>query len=407
MFKDYDKYLSTSLKVYLFVLIVIFIMKMVGLDYFGLDITNPVLLKINSFVLLLKFREIWYIFTLWLYAYIIISIVANDKKVKLKALLITIIDVIFILTIKKRMSRTLIGLFDILLLYFGCLISSKENIKNITIKTVIWLFMNTLFQFISMITRNGTMIIDQNDFITLFILNLDYILLMLITYKLYFMKGGIKLCGMVEVGLSSLKKINLKKSLKKSQKNWLNFKNDFNKQDKVTKLSNIIYLILSLFWNLFTIVTVLFVAMLNDTFIECIFILTSFWLSKGKFGKAFHLKSMTHCFIVSNLTYYVLNRITTPLGISIIIPIMLGVGLSYVTSKLVKKPYKPLYRGMPEDLFEETILKVTDKDSEKYAICYDFYINKKSTVALAMKYNYSEPGIRKIKDRINNKIKEL
>ena len=40
MFKDYDKYLKTSLKVYLFVLVIIFIMKLVGLDYFGLDVNN-------------------------------------------------------------------------------------------------------------------------------------------------------------------------------------------------------------------------------------------------------------------------------------------------------------------------------------------------------------------------------
>ena len=116
------------------------------------------------------------------------------------------------------------------------------------------------------------------------------------------------------------------------QKNWRNFKENFKQQDKVTKITNIIYLILSIFWNMFTILTVIVIAFLNDTLVECIFIVTSFWLSKGKFGKPFHLKSMTHCFIVSNLTYYVLNRITTPLGISIIIPIMLGVGLSYVTS---------------------------------------------------------------------------
>ena len=151
----------------------------------------------------------------------------------------------------------------------------------------------------------------------------------------------------------------------------------------------------------------LLVATLNDTFIECIFILTSFWLSKGKFGKAFHLSSMSKCFIVSNISYYVLNRITTPLGISILVPIMLGVALSYVTSKLVKKTYKPLYRGMSKETFEETILKIVDKDSLKYKICYDFYINKKSDLSLSMKYNYSVVGIRKIKSRINDKIKEL
>ena len=86
---------------------------------------------------------------------------------------------------------------------------------------------------------------------------------------------------------------------------------------------------------------------------------------------------------------------------------MLGVGLSYFTSKLVKKTYKPLYKGMPKELFEETILKVVDKDSDKYKICYDYFINKKSALYLSTKYNYTEAGIRKIKDRINNKIKGL
>ena len=49
MFKDYDKYLSTSLKVYLFVLVIIFIMKMVGLDYFGIDINNPTRVEFKKF----------------------------------------------------------------------------------------------------------------------------------------------------------------------------------------------------------------------------------------------------------------------------------------------------------------------------------------------------------------------
>ena len=62
---------------------------------------------------------------------------------------------------------------------------------------------------------------------------------------------------------------------------------------------------------------------------------------------------------------------------------------------------------MPEELFEETILKVTDKNSTKYKVCYDFYILKESEVSLSFKYNYSIAGIRKIKDRINAKIKEL
>lgn len=166
-------------------------------------------------------------------------------------------------------------------------------------------------------------------------------------------------------------------------------------------------MLLSFIWNIFTIIVVLFVANLNNTLIECIFILSSFWLSKKAFGRPFHLKSMAQCFVVSNLTYYGLNRITSPLGISILVPILLGVGLSYLTSKLVKKLYKPLYRGMPENEFEETILKVANKDSDKYKICYEYYILKIGAISLSMKYSYSEPGIRKILAKVNKKIEEL
>lgn len=81
--------------------------------------------------------------------------------------------------------------------------------------------------------------------------------------------------------------------------------------------------------------------------------------------------------------------------------------MSYVTSKLVKKTYKPLYRGMPEEEFEETIQKVTTKGSDKYNICYDFFIKKQNAILLGRKYNYTESGIRKITSRINEKIKAL
>lgn len=170
-------------------------------------------------------------------------------------------------------------------------------------------------------------------------------------------KGGLKLCGM-EV-LSYLQKLILSvKQLKKCLKKFL-------KQNKKEKFESILFFILSLLWNSFTVLVVILIAKLNNTIIECIFILTSFFISKHIFRKAFHLNNAIHCFIVSNLTYYVLNRITMPIGISIFVPVTLGVGLSYFTSKLVKKTYKPLYKGMSEYLFEETILKVTDKDYDK------------------------------------------
>ena len=403
MFKDYDKYLTTSLKVYLFVLIIIFIMKIVGLDYFGLDLNNPTITNINNFCLKWHLENLWYLFTYYIYVKVIIGLSINKEQKFNITFPISILSLCIMIFVKPHMSPTIYIIFDYVYLLLIIFILNKFKNKVTMIKRyTLVVLLNILFQSISLFIRS----VGKNDmyfdnFLLWQLLNFDYVLLSIISYKCYFMKGEVKLW--VEVSLSSLKKMNLKNLLKKLQKNWHNFQ----KQSKVEKLTFIIYFIFSLIWNTLSLVIILLVAKLNDTFIECIFILTSFWLSKRAFGKPFHLPSMAQCFIVSNLSYYALNRLTTPLGISIIIPILLGVGLSYVTSKLVKKTYKPLYRGMPEELFEETILKVVDKNSDKYKICYDFYINKKSVISLSMKYNYTESGIRKIKDRVNEKIKRL
>jgi len=410
MFKDYKKYLETSIKVYLFVLIIIFILKIVGLDYFGISIDSPFILKINEICSKYHLTDIWYLFSLLFYAYIIFSISLNDQKCFIFTLCVA--PIIFFAQHSKQLINitALSSIIDFLYLYFLVLILSfikkRKDYKGITKRFIIYNIVSIIIQLISYMTRFKYSINYNFGFIENFLLNLDYFIMTIIIYHLYFSKGGIK-CYQTEVSLSSLKKINLKKSLQKLQKNLQNSREAFKKQSKQEKLTIIIFTILSLIWNTLSVLVVLVVAKLNHTLIECIFILTSFWLSKKSFGKPFHFDSMVICFIVSNLTYYFLNRVTTPLGISIIIPILLGVGLSYVTSKFVKKTYKPLYRGMPKDLFEETILQVTEKDSDKYKICYEFYIDKKSDLSLSYKYNYSVSGIRKIKDRINEKIKRL
>lgn len=403
MFRDYNKYLSTSVKVYLFVLVIIFILKLVGLDYFGLSADNPVIVKVNDFALKFNLTNVWFFITLYIYTYFIVSISCDNKDLKLKSLIFTIIGV-FVKIFERKYCKTLsVLLIDVGYISIVCaIVNKKYNLKQILLRSLGFIFLTVLYQAISMIVRVNSLNNYNYNFIQFILLDLDYMLLCIITHKIYFEKRGEKVCTM-EVGSYSQKKMNLKKLLKKLHQNWLNFK-QLNKEDK---LSLIIYLILSLIWNILSVAIVLLVANLNQTLIEYIFILTSFWLSKRAFGKAFHLSSMLHCFIVSNVSYYILNRITTPLGISIFVPILLGVGLSYITSKLVKKTYKPLYRGMPEDLFEETILKVTDKDSDKYKICYEFYMGKESDVSLSFKYNYSVIGIRKIRERINDSIKRL
>ena len=409
MFKDYDKYLSTSLKVYIFVLLFVFILKLVGMDYFALAIDNPIMIKVANVIRSNRLINNMLCFIpLVLNQFIILCYTCKSNSKKLiKYDLITLPIFYVFQCYKIDWFGNLSILAEILYSFILCFIYNIIEHKKTKIGRFIFIIVLLIaIQFISSITRFNYNWEYINNPIANLILNFDYILIMLIIYQLIFTKGECdKWADGFQVAqcLSLLKKINLKKSLKRLQVNLRKFK----ALPKQERLSISIYIVLSLLWNTLSLVIILLIANLNHTFIECLFILTSFWLSKHAFGKPFHLPSMIQCFIVSNLTYYILNRITTPLGISIFIPILLGVGLSYVTSKLVKKTYKPLYRGMPKELFNETILKIVDKDSVKYKICYDFYINKKSDLSLSFEYNYSIAGIRKIKDRINDKIKEL
>jgi len=399
MFNDFNKFLKTNLKVYFLVLIIIFIMKLIGLDYFGLDTENIFLINIEKILRSTKLIYVIDFITLYLMFYVYISIVCNNKNLKFISFIATVIEMIgqFVL-LKIGLVNQLKCILDFIIWFtIPVIINKKIKIK----KPLIMIFLILLYQLISYITRGEIPISNYENKVMDFLLNIDQYILLIFTYKLYF-EGGANLCHQ-EVGSSLQKKINFSKLLKELRKKLRNFK----KQDKETKITFIIYFALSLFWNVFTVLFILIMAKLNGTLIECLFIITSFWLSKRTFGKAFHLENMTHCFIISSLTYYILNRITTPLGISIFIPIILGVALSYFTLKLVKKKYKPLYRGMSKELFEETILQIVDKNSVKYNICYDYFILKKSAIYLSGKYNYSEAGIRKIKERINAKIKEL
>ncbi len=402
MFKDYDKYLDVSLKVYLFLLGCCFILKLVGLDYFGLDLNDPTLIKISNYLSSTHWGDLYYFISLCIQFYFYLGLVTNRTKLYKQ----TFVSIVIFYTIQCMLSvfYEMNWLYSVLCFLLFIIVPSIITKKIQAKKTIKYIVIMLMYQCVSLFIRNIGIGSNYNNFLVDSLLNIDQLLLLAITYNLHFMKGGTNLCGVEQEVFSSLQmKNHYSNLLKEYQKSSSNFK----KLDKQEKATIIIYSILSLIWNVFTLVIVLFIAKLNDTFVECIFIISSFWLSKKVFGKPFHLKSMVQCFILSNVTYYILNRITTPTGISILIPIMLGVGLSYITSKFVKKNYKPLYKGMPKEDFEETILKVADKDSVKYQICYDYFINKENAIFLGHKYNYTEAGIRKITSRVNDNIKAL
>lgn len=408
MKKDLDKIYSRTLLTYFTVLFVVFVLKMFGLNYFGLDTENEIINGINNFVSYWRLENVWFTFTLYINAYIVFAITCNDNSKKMKLFtLLTIPIHIFIDIMKEYMDGSpvmviidLIYLFILAMCYIKFV--KRDKIYKYNVGNY-WLFMlsSTIFQLISLITRN--MIIEiPGGFIINTVISLDYLVLSMMLYKLYFIKGGKSLC--VQVHSYSLV---LLTSLRTLPTRFLQSYQSSKPETKQDELANKIYVVLFWLYNFFTLAVILLIGGLNHTFIECIFILSSFWINKGVFGKAFHLSKASTCFIVSSLSYYALNRLTWKIGISFLVPLLLGMSLAYVTSKLMaRKENLYLYRGMPKEDFYELISKVTSNE-EHIEICKMYYVDKETNVKISMKFNYSEINIKKIKGKINKKIKEL
>ena len=404
MRKDLDKILSSTLKTYFIILIGIFVVKLFGLDYFGLDTRNEIIVWIDNFINRFHLEMVWYGITLYIYQYIIFSITCIDNSKKMKIYTLCTLPIAIVIQILKTMINnvTLFTIIDLLWLFMFAMIYIK-SIKRSKIEkyniTNYWTYMliNFIFQLISIVVRDINIRTDYDNFIMSLVGNIDYLILSIISYKLFFNIGGKSLWDGVVFLFSHLLAL-LKSFPTKLQNFYLNNKS----KSRFEKISDSIYIPLFILWNIFTLMVVLFIATLNHTFAECIIILCSFWINKRTFGKAFHMPTAFSCFIVSNLTYYALNRITIPASISLIISVILGIALCYITSKFVKT--KKLYRGMSLNEYNSNVLDLYDEESVYYQIGKLFYVDRYSEQWIATKLAYSVPSIQKKKYELKKQV---
>lgn len=396
--KNKELFLVSTLRVFFLLFCSSFIIRLIGFDKFHFDIDNRLLIKSSAFIY--KYNLMSFV-TLSYSSFVMLKLICTNKNNKVYYILSitsSVINIFLQHLIDKFYNTTpLYTIVSIVILLLSILmIDRKIPFK----KTIIVFGLNILYQMICVFIRNINYM-DRYMLIYELLLNIDYIIMLTISYIIYCMKGSESKCleELKVVGSFLPLRISSRKSVKGSQKQSLS-KN----QSEEEKVSEIIYLILSLIWNIFTLATVIFVCTLNTSFITTVFLLSSFMITKTTFGEAFHMKSALSCFIVSNLTYFALSRITVSVNISFFIPIILGVGLSYVTSLLVRNNNVELYRGMDEGAVREIC---TNKNLNKYEIdlLVDFYSNKMSLVKLALKYSYSKDTIFIHKKKAIQKIK--
>lgn len=407
MKKDLDKLFRRSVETYYFLLLIVVIIKLLGGNYFEIVYSNRAINMINDFILYWRLENVWYAITLYVNVYITLSITCNDNTKRMKKFSIFALFIALILQfLKSNINMPIVFAFlDIIYLFLLSFVYcvknniefSKQNIKNY----VLYMIMLLVCQIFTIITRNITLANQkqfEQSFIVGFILNLDYLIIMILIYKLYFKKGGISLWDLVvfyfSQKLTSSRNL-LKDLLRKSQN-----KTTKSKEERIT---NAIYIPLYILWNMFTMFVIIAIAFLNDAFIEAIFITVAFWVNKYAFGKPFHFKSVAICFVFSSFTYYVLTRVTFKTETSFFIPIFLGVTLSYVTSHFIKKNTK-LYKGMSEEELHEIVVRVED-DPIVLKILKQYYCDRLTDVQISRNVNYSIDSVRKKRQNVNKKLR--
>ena len=97
MKKDFSKICIRTILTYFVIILMICLLKMVDIDYFGIKYDNDMINKFSEFVVNHKLENIWYSITLYIYTYFILSISCKDnsKKMKTYALIITLIGIPF------------------------------------------------------------------------------------------------------------------------------------------------------------------------------------------------------------------------------------------------------------------------------------------------------------------------
>jgi hypothetical protein len=330
---------------------------------------------------------------------------------KIYALIITLIGIPFkfFTNYIKTFAPILKGILEILFLIVPAVIYNK-SIKSTLKNVIIFLIINTIFQLITGFCKNVN-VVYFHSFITNVMFDIDYIIILLLFYHYYFERKEITDLWAMVVGFlldlwrgftelpASLQQL-LKhlsyglKRLKSTTKKVLKEKDKWKKLDNIVFLS--FYYLLTTFWNIFTIVLVIYIAKLNNAIITILFVIFAFLFNKGKFGKPLHLKSAFWCFIISNISYYFISRLTLPIGTSYLVPILVGVLMSYFTALVVKYNTKDIYRGISEEELRN-ICEIKHLDKYKTDFLVDYYCNKMNYVQLHFKYKYSVDRLRHMK----------
>lgn len=404
--------------------------KLLGFNIFNANHSNQILSFISKFIYKYQLLHIVNFLLLIIQTYIFLKIACKNSNKKVYYIATVVLSLICIITqtqyISKYFTNSQLGdifyfIFSFLMLIIPSIIidikikyKQKKNrlllfriiveIWNRIKRPIILFTILAVYQALVMFLRNITVHIDRHDYVYNFLLNFDYIILLIATYYVFIKKEN----NLELKSESSFSLINLfhnRPSIEEFKLMVKGFKEkleEFKTKDKEDRLVFILYVSFFIITEFVNLGLIIFIANLNNYLTECIFIIIAFLVSRKVFG-AFHFKSAITCFVVSNIAFFILNKITLNTDVSFVVPISLGLALSLGTSLLIKRTSKSLYRGMSKSELDAICKgkKLTDMELK---ILEDFYCNKMSMIQITIKYSYSDSTIYRFKTSAIKKL---
>ena len=132
MEENIKKILSRTITTYTFLLLIVFIIKIVGFNILGIDLDNSFILKLNEIVSKYNLENVWYAITLYINVYIVLAITCNDNSKKMKLYTLICMPICIFVQIAKNINKDLIFvIINFIYVFILGLIYKKFNFSSI------------------------------------------------------------------------------------------------------------------------------------------------------------------------------------------------------------------------------------------------------------------------------------
>lgn len=248
---------------------------------------------------------------------IIFMLIMLKRKFKIKEfVIILIVNIIIFISSLFNALMYFTFIFEVLAYIIMAYIFIKDKLYKIIIECITISIITIIYQVITMLYKNISFNIIDDNFISSTILQIDYYSLMLLTLIYSLKKGGY----LYERWQTILVLLSKRKCVKEDVQQ--------NQNDVSQEVGYKLFLIVLSIAQIFLVGTICY--FVNNVIFEYFIIIISFFIMRQVFGKSYHADSVLACTTLAVLVFLLATRLPLPQWCSILCNSFIGCMVAYV-----------------------------------------------------------------------------